>query len=223
MSATTLAIVLAAHIAVLGYWLGSELVINSTFRYVSYSSEMPLGERTRLLDHLMNVDQHVRYALVLQVALGTMLALAYGFFPGPSWLIGATAIAGLLWLAFVELVHRLRKKPAGKVLARIDRGSRYVLLLALLALAAGLVGGAWPLPDWLRWKLGALAGAVACGVGIRLSLVRYFRHWQQLLDEGPTSALNAALRRGYRQATGILIGLWVFLAIIAGLSILKPA
>lgn len=60
--------ILVFHIAVLGYWLGSELVINSTYRYVSYSRNMPFDERQRLMDHVMVVDQHVRYALVLQAA-----------------------------------------------------------------------------------------------------------------------------------------------------------
>ena len=61
---------LVAHIAVLGYWLGSELVINHTYRYVSWSAGMPFAERDRLMDHVMDVDQHVRYALVLQLRPG---------------------------------------------------------------------------------------------------------------------------------------------------------
>lgn len=73
---------LVAHIAVLGYWLGSELVINSTYKYVSHRGDMEFAERARLMDHVMHVDQHVRYALVLQAGLGFMLAIAYGFIPG---------------------------------------------------------------------------------------------------------------------------------------------
>ena len=45
--------------ALLGYWLGSEFVINSTYRYVSYSDRMPFEERSRLMEHVMHVDQHV--------------------------------------------------------------------------------------------------------------------------------------------------------------------
>ena len=73
---------LVAHIAVLGYWLGSELVINATYRYVSCADAMPFAERDRLMEHVMHVDQHVRYALVLQAALGTALAVTYGYIPG---------------------------------------------------------------------------------------------------------------------------------------------
>ncbi|GJQ54201.1 MAG: hypothetical protein HKUEN07_07700 [Rhodocyclaceae bacterium] len=63
--------VLVAHIIVVGYWLGSDLVINSTFRYVSRTASLPVAERDRLLDHVLDVDQHVRYALVPQLWLGT--------------------------------------------------------------------------------------------------------------------------------------------------------
>ena len=66
--------VLVAHIIVVGYWLGSDLVINSTFRYVSRTASLPFEERERLMDHVMDVDQHVRYALILQVWLGTTSA-----------------------------------------------------------------------------------------------------------------------------------------------------
>ncbi|MEO5829905.1 MAG: hypothetical protein ABIQ36_04990, partial [Rhodanobacter sp.] len=73
---------LVMHIAVLGYWLGAELVINSTYRYVSCGSHMPFAERNRLMEHVMHVEQHVRYALVLQAGLGFALAALYGFVPG---------------------------------------------------------------------------------------------------------------------------------------------
>ena len=61
---------LVFHIAVLGYWLGSELVINSTYRHVAWAADMPFEQRDRLMDHVMDADQHVRYALLLQLMLG---------------------------------------------------------------------------------------------------------------------------------------------------------
>ena len=69
---------LVAHIAVLGYWLGAELVINSTYRYVSWSAAMPFPERDRLMQHVMDVDQHVRYALVLQAGLWLLIGAIVG-------------------------------------------------------------------------------------------------------------------------------------------------
>lgn len=214
---------LAAHIAVLGYWLGSELVINSTYRYVAYGAQIPFAERDRLMDHVMHVDQHVRYALVLQASLGLALAALYGYLPGGEGLAAAAALFGLLWLGFVEAVHRLRKTATGRRFAAVDRGSRYVLMALLLAVAFGLVGGAWPLPLWLRWKLALFAGVIACGVGIRFALISHFRTWAVMTRNSADDARNATIRRTYVRATSVLGLLWVFIAAITIVSIWKPA
>ncbi len=214
---------LAAHIAVLGYWLGSELVINSTYRYVSYSDGMPFAERTRLMEHVMHVDQHVRYALVLQACLGPALAALYGYLPGGTTTAIGFGVFGALWLAFVEFTHRLRHAPGGKALGAIDRGSRYLLMALLLAVAAGLIGGAWSMPGWLRWKLALFAGVILCGVGIRLALISHFRTWAIMARDGPTAGTNAIIKRTYVRATAVLLLLWVFIAAITLISVGKPS
>ncbi|MBL8223935.1 MAG: hypothetical protein JNM50_01285 [Chromatiales bacterium] len=211
------------HIAVLGYWLGSELVINSTYRLVAFGDRLPFDERTRLMDHVMDVDQHVRYALVLQAALGTALAALYGLIPGGGALAAAVLVAGALWLAFVEAVHRLRHAPAGSTLAAIDRGLRYVLMALLAAIAAGWLGQSWLIPDWLRLKLGLFAGVMACGVVIRLALMRHFATWADMARNGVTAAGNAVVRRTCVQATSVLVALWAFIACIVIVSVQKPA
>ena len=214
---------LVAHIAVLGYWLGSELVINSTYRYVAYAADMPFDARGRLMDHVMDVDQHVRYALVLQFGLGFALAALYGYLPGRTDMaigVGATAAA---WLLFVEAVHRLRHRPIGAHLAALDRGSRYLILAALLAVAFGLLGSDWAMPFWLRLKLGLFAGVMACGVGIRLALISHFRIWTRATIAGLDDQINADLRATYWRATAVLILLWIFIAGIVVASVWKPA
>jgi hypothetical protein len=214
---------LAAHIAVLGYWLGSEFVINSTYRYVSYSDKMPFAERSRLMDHVMHVDQHVRYALVLQASLGPAIAALYGYIPGGEATAIGFGVFGALWFAFVELVHRQRHGALGKTLGAIDRGSRYLLMAVLVATAIGLIGGAWPMPLWLRWKLALFAGVMMCGVGIRFALIAHFRTWAIMAREGPTDATNAIIKRTYVRATAVLLLLWVFIAAVTIVSIWKPA
>jgi hypothetical protein len=214
-------VLLVAHIAVLGYWLGSELVINSTYRYVTRARAMPVPERTRLLDHVMDVDQHVRYALVLQFTLGFCLLSLYGWSPmGPS---GAWLYAGLggAWLLFVELTHRWRAGATGRRLATLDRALRYGLMAALVLFAARILvlGG---LPAWLGWKLLCFVAVMGCGVGIRLVLIRYFRAWRVLESEGSGDAIEARLTRLYWQATAVLGLLWVFIALAVYLSVAKP-
>ena len=214
---------LVAHIAVLGYWLGSELVINSTFRYVSYADGLPFAERERLLDHLMDVDQHVRYALILQLGLGTALAALYGYLPGGGALAAAAGLFAAGWLALVELTHRRRKTSAGTLLALVDHALRHAVMLALLVAGALSLTGLLGAPHWLAWKMILYAGVIVCGVGIRLALVRYFAVWQEIGAHGSDQALEDRLRRGYRRATTILVVLWVLIVGITVLSVLQPA
>jgi len=216
------AALLVAHIAVVGYWLGSELVINSTYRYVVRAAALPFAERDRLMDHVMDVDQHVRYALVLQAALGTALAALSELVPGGETVAWVALGVGAAWLAFVEAIHKLRGSPAGATLAAIDRGSRYVLMALLIGIALGLVGGGWALPTWLRWKLAAFAGVMACGVGIRLSLIGHFRTWAEMCRDGSTPEREATVWRLYVRATSILVLLWVFIGVAVALSVGKP-
>lgn len=213
---------LIAHIAVLGYWLGAELVINSTYRYVCYADEMPVVERTRLMNHVMRVDQHVRYALVLQVSLGTALAALLGFFPGGRALLVAAAFGGVIWLMFVEAVHRAQDENVATALARIDRAFRYLLVVVCLGIGLGLIGADWAAPAWVRWKILLFAGVVLCGVGIRLVLIRQFRAWRTMQREGSGPAVNTAIRKTYNQAMSVLVLLWIFIAAIVGVSAWKP-
>lgn len=215
-------VILVTHIAVLGYWLGSELVINSTYRYACYSADMAFPERARLMDHVMHIDQHVRYALALQATLGTALAALYGYIPGGENLALIAGFAGGLWLTFIEITHRLRDLPVGKALSAVDRWSRLVLMLLLLGLALGLVGESWPMPTWLHWKLAMFACVMACGVGIRFALIAHFRTWAIMAREGPDAETNAIIKRTYVKATSILILLWGFIGAIVYVSIWKP-
>ncbi len=218
---TIYSVLLVAHIVVIGYWLGSELVINSTFRYVCYRSSLPVGEREALMTHVLNVDQHVRYALVLQAGLGTALATLAGWLPGHGRVaVGALIITGL-WLAFIEWVHRAQPRAYGPKLAQIDRGSRYVLLGLLLGIASGLLLGDSPIPVWLRVKLALFAGVITCGVAIRLVLLKYGETWHAIRASGTSTSLEHQLRHVYWQATIWLVVLWLCIVVMVFLSVIK--
>ena len=215
-------VILVIHIAVLGYWLGAEFVINSEFRFVCRAASMPFEERKRLMEHVMDADQHVRYALVLQVGLGTVLSLLLGYFSGGVALAWTAGFATLAWLAFVEIIHRLRHGAAGKQLALLDRLMRYVLMGALVVTGLATGFGAISLPGWLAWKLVLFGGVIACGIGIRYYIIQFYGIWRQIEAEGSSSARESAIRRNYASGTTLLGLLWLCIAAIAVLSVLKP-
>ncbi len=213
---------LVAHVIVLGYWLGSELVINSTYRYVCWAATMPFEDRDRLMDHVLHVDQHVRYALVLQIGLGTILAALYGYIPGGPMGAALAAALAIGWLALVEITHRTRKRPLGVRLAALDRNVRYVVMVGLVAVAVWALLSAGDVPKWLAWKLLLFAGVIACGVGIRFSIIDFFRTWVIIEREGSSEEAERAIRHIYAYGTAILGGLWLLIAGIVVLSVWKP-
>ncbi|MEZ5564497.1 MAG: hypothetical protein R3F24_02825 [Gammaproteobacteria bacterium] len=214
--------ILVAHIIVVGYWLGSDLVINSTFRYVSRAASMPFQDRDRLLEHVLDVDQHVRYALILQVWLGTTLGALFGYFPGGILLAGTATLLGIAWLGLVEFTHRLRKRPAGRALGAIDRTIRYVAIAAGVLIAIGTLAGYLSVAGWLAVKLALFAGVIVSGLGIRFELVHYFKAWHEIRIEGSTDEREKILRHRYKTSTTVLVLLWMFVAAIVAVSVLKP-
>jgi len=213
--------VLLIHILVVGYWLGSELVINSTFRYVCWSGAMPFDERARLMDHVMVVDQHVRYALILQASLGAALGAWLCYFPGGQTLAVGALGTGVLWLGFVELTHRRRHDRSGKRLSLIDRLSRAILAGALVVIAAATFAGANTLPEWLAAKLFLFAGVIISGLVIRIFLMRFFDVWAEIKQSGSDETKETRIRELYVKSTATLIILWLFIAGIVWLSFSK--
>jgi len=215
-------VVLVAHITVLGYWLGSEFVINSGYRYVCRSAGMDFAERNRLMDHVLDVDQHVRYALILQIGLGSMLAAFYGFIPGGGTTAAMAAGIAFVWLTFIEITHHKRKDPIGAKLAAVDRMIRYGVMIGLAAIGGITLMGMGDMPAWLGWKLILFAGVLACGVGIRFSIIDFYRAWAVIKTDGSTPEREARIWFIYKYGTGILIGLWVLIFGIVALSVWKP-
>lgn len=210
-------LLLVAHIAVLGYWLGSDLCINSEYRFITHRSDIDFAARDAMTDHLMDVDQHVRYALILQLTLGVMLASHLRHLPDIwFWFV---PVIGAAWLALVEVAHRRRTTLLGERLAQIDRWVRYAIAIALLAAAFGLFG---VMPLWLRAKLALFAALIGCGVIIRLFLIRHFRVWSEMRREGPSESHEVIIRATYLHATSVLIVLWSCVAGIVALAVLKP-
>jgi hypothetical protein len=175
------------------------------------------------MDHVMNADQHVRYALVLQAGLGFALAGLMGYFPGGATLAWSAALAAAAWLILVEATHRRRNAPLGQTLARIDRIVRYAVIAALIATALSILVGETDLPSWIAWKFVAYAGVIACGLSIRFFIMDFYRAWVGIAQQGSTDANETVIRKTYVGATTVLAALWVFIAIIIALSIWKPA
>lgn len=217
-------LILWAHVLVMGYWLGSELVINALTHYIARTTSLSGAERMRLWDFLLDVDQHVRNAMIMSVPLGFTLAAILGLVPIEGVWMWALWIFSALWFWFMWLVHWRRKTPEGAVLARWDWRLRYVLIafFAGSALWSLATGGPYP-THWLALKVLLFAGTMVCGIFVRHYIREAYRSaLPAIAADRATDADNAEFRLLMIKGTWALVALWVLLFTIGALGALKP-
>lgn len=213
-----------AHVLVMGYWLGSELVINALTHYIARTDTLSGAERMRLWNFLLDVDQHVRNAMILSVPLGFTLAAQLGLVPITGLGMWALWIVSAVWFWFMWMVHWRRQDPSGPAWARWDWRSRYVLMSvfggsAVLSLLSG-----WPYPTrWLALKVLLFTAGMACGIAVRYYIREAYRSaLPAIAADRATAADNAEFRLLMRKGTWALVVLWILLFTIGALGALKP-
>lgn len=214
-----------AHVLVMGYWLGSELVINALAHYVARATTLPGAERMKLWDLVLEVDQHVRNALILSVPLGFSLAALLGLMPLGTVGLVLLWIAAAAWFWFMWLVHWRRKAPEGPALARWDGRIRHALIALFALMGLWSLATGWPLAaPWLALKVLLFCGAIACGIGVRYYIREaYARALPAIAADRAGAAENREFQRLMVKATWVLVVLWVLLFAIGGLGALKPS
>jgi hypothetical protein len=224
MSATSYTLLNWAHVLVMGYWIGSDLVVNQLTHYIARSASLPPAERKRLWDLLIHVDQHPRNALILSVPIGFTLAALLGLMPLGRGGLVLLWLASAAWFGFMWLTHVRREAPSGPALARLDWRSRHVLIAAFLAIGVlSLATGAPLQAPWLAWKAILFAGVLACGIGIRFYIADAYRAWPRIWAGQGNEADEATVRAAMRRGTYVLWLLWALLVAIGWLGAVKPA
>lgn len=223
-TATLYPLVRWAHVLVMGYWLGSELVINALTHYITRAKSLPADERMKLWDFLLDVDQHVRNAMIMSVPLGFTLASFLGLVPIEGVWMWLLWIGSALWFWFMWLVHWRRKTPQGRRLAQWDWYIRYGLIavFAGTALWSLFTGSPYPTP-WLALKVLGVALAIICGIFVRYYIREAYRSALPAIAAGrATDADNEEFRVLMVKGTWALVVLWVILFGIGALGALKP-
>ncbi|MCS6946412.1 MAG: hypothetical protein NZM12_02215 [Steroidobacteraceae bacterium] len=214
-----------AHVLVMGYWLGSELVINALTHYVARTTSLSGAERMRLWDFVLDVDQHVRNALILSVPLGFTLAVQLGLVELSALGLWALWLLSALWFWFMWLVHWRRKSATGPRLARWDLYIRYGLMVVFaLSAAWSLATGRPYTTAWLALKVLLFAGAIACGVAVRHYITAAYRSvLPAIAADRATAADNTEFQALMRKASAVLAVLWILLFAIGALGAFKPS
>jgi len=213
-----------AHVLVMGYWLGSELVINALTHYITRTTTLSGAERMRLWDFLMDVDQHVRNAMIMSIPLGFTLAAFLGLSPITGGWLAALWVASALWFWLMWMTHWRRKAPEGRTLAAWDWNVRYVLIAVFGGVGIWSLVSGGPFPAaWLALKILLLAGAIVCGIAVRYYIrLAYQSALPAIAQDRATPADNEEFRVLMVKGTWALVVLWVLLFTIGGLGALKP-
>lgn len=218
-------LVLWAHVLVMGYWLGSELVINALTHYIARTTTLSGVERMRLWDFLLDVDQHVRNAMIMSVPLGFTLAAQLGLVPIEGAWMWALWIISAIWFWFMWMVHWRRKSPSGPTWAKWDWRFRYPLITFFAGSGALSLATGWPYPTpWLAGKVLLFAGAMVCGIFVRYYIREAYRSALPAISaDRATDKDNAEFQLLMVKGTWALVVLWVLLFTIGALGALKPS
>lgn len=217
MGVTSAAWLTFIHVLLFVFWLGADLGVYYSGKYVA-SSDLEKPERLRFLKLLLELDMYPRSSLILMLPVGFSLAQVAGWASiSTAGLAGIWAF-GIAWFILMWSVH---KKPAAQGLKKLDLYLRYAVIVGLLGLAAAsLMNGDWTDQAWLSIKLVLFAGVMGLGLLLRGSITLWIQGFG-LLESDPDAG-NALITKGHKEASRFAHTLWLCLIIMAFLGIAKP-
>ncbi|MFC6879306.1 hypothetical protein [Actinomadura yumaensis] len=219
------------HLVLFVFWLGGDLGVFYSSRYV-LRPDLPPAARATALSIMGGLDLGPKVCLVLFLPSGvTLMALE----PHGARLFGAPAFAAwqvalvwafaACWLAATVADHRAHGRyPWAR---RADWTVRLLMVVALAAVSAYTLAADRPFgvttdPRWLGGKLGLYTFALACGLGIRSTLRPFGPAFGSLMADGSTAEVERALKRSVDGCLPYVCGIWAALLAAAALGVFKP-
>lgn len=210
------------HVLLLVYWLGTDLAVFHSARYV-LDPELPARTRATVARILVTLDLAPRVSLVLTLPVGLTLAAGLGVSQLRGSALVAVWVASIAWLTLVLVLHFGRALGTLPTLRRVDLVVRVVLASVLAAVAAWSLLGAGPFATgWVSAKVLLYALTIACGIAIRLRLAPFGGALERLLSEGSSPELEAVLGRALRGTYAYVLTIWAALVVAAALGVVQP-
>ncbi len=215
--------VFALHMVVIGYYLGSDFVVDQWTWYLITSPKDPPEERGRKLKFLLLCDQHPRMGLILFIATGFSVEALSGVSPlAPQdlwwiWLVGAVWLAEI-WVGFLN-----EHTSWGKRIVDADVYWRYGIGGGFFATGLwSLVGDGPFAPQWMALKYMLLGGLIGGGVSIRFLVRDLVKAWPEFQRTGSTPPFEDTVHRTLFRAMKVNWGLWGIFIAMAALQIWRP-
>ncbi|MFD1825485.1 MULTISPECIES: hypothetical protein [Mumia] len=216
------------HILLLTYWLGSDIGVFYSSKFVVDPDVSPAGRAVAMkVMHMVDLAPRVCLILMLPSGVTLMAASDFGRDLFLGWPLALAWIGGLCWLA-VMLVSFFKSPARHAGLAeRTDWIVRGALTVGLLLSAGYAFVVAEPFgvetnPKWLAAKVAAYALCILCGMMIRVSLRPFGPAFGQLMASGSTPEVESAIGGAMKRAVPWVYSIWALVLVAAFLGVFKP-
>ncbi|MFK7957697.1 MAG: hypothetical protein AB8B96_16475 [Lysobacterales bacterium] len=205
------------HILLFVYWLGGDLGVFYSSKYIADASRGVEARRTAA-DIMLFVDQAPRICMALMLPTGFHLCWKLGLVPMSGISVAGLWVFGLLWVATVIKLHISHGQAV--ILTKVDWWGRLIVITGLLALSIhSLVGDGLLRADWVAWKLIVFAGLMTMGLLIRINLKPFGPAFGKLVTVGADDEVNATIKASLAKVKPFVVTIWVGLLVNAMLGL----
>lgn len=211
-----------AHVLLFVYWLGADLGVFYTAKFVA-RSDLGLDERLRFLELTLLIDMGPRTGLILILPVGFQLSVMTGLIEMNGGQLALVWILSVIWLAAMWRVYLDRHRRSGVVSRRIDMWFRYAVIAAMAPLGImSLLNDGPILAPWLALKAVLFAVVVAIGIYLRTVISAWKNGFQMLAEQQDLDEANRLIADAGRKGETAALWLWALLLALAFLGVVKP-
>lgn len=218
---TAHAIALIVHLLLFAYWLGGDVGVFYSSRFV-VDATRPREARLAAARIMLGLDVIPRVCLSLTLTVGGLLNEFYGVHH-PAWELAALLALGPCWLAVVLYLHFREGTAAAQRLQHLDVAFRWFLIAAVGAsVAHSLATGRLDAQPWIAAKLLVFAFLVFCGLMIRLRLPPFMAGIRALAADRVTPESERGMQASLTRMRPWVLAIWAGVLAAAVLGVVKP-
>lgn len=218
----TYTLLVTLHVVLFAYWLGGDFGVFVTSRFI-VRPDLPVAERERFLQALMDIDILPRSAIVLLPVVGIQLAYLRGSMVVAQGIVVAAWLIGLAWLTVVWLAYLNQRSPAGAIWQRVDVIWRVFLIAGLVLTALVSLQGSGPVTsDWVAAKLLVYAALLVVGLYLRVAIRGWREGFRQLRSGNSGPAVEAIFSGARQRSKYAAFVFWALIVVMAWLGIAQP-
>lgn len=216
------------HILLVTYWLGSDLGVFYSSKFVVDPSITPAARATAMkIMHMVDLAPRVCLILMLPSGVTLMAAGDIGRDIFYGWPLALAWIGSLAWLAIMLIAFFKSPAKHADLAYRADWVVRIAITVGLLAAAVYALIVESPFgvdtnPKWLAGKIIAYALCIFCGIMIRVSLRPFGPAFGALMTTGSTPEVEAGIGGAMKRAVPWVYSIWVLVLIASFLGVFKP-